>query len=111
MLKYAIIWAQAVGSLVGAAIAAYFQKTEKLPKFLISFVIGMILSPIFFRVTEIKPEIDTAIACGLGIAMLIWLVLEIIYSKEIRASLQHGVAHQIDKRLGDGKHAQEQENE
>ncbi len=108
LLKYPIMWAHAVGSLIGAGISSYFQKREKLPKFLISFVVGIILSPVFFAVTDIVPLISTALACGLAMGLLVWLILEIIYSPEVRASIRHGVAHQIDKRLADGEHPKEE---
>ncbi len=97
VLKYPLAWASVLGGIIGSAIASHFQRKDKLPKFLIGCATGIPLSPTFFTFTDIVPTISTALACGLVYGLVAWMFLELLFDREIRTAIKHGVIRRIDQ--------------
>lgn len=108
ILKYPLAVAAVVGSIVGAGVISAYQKKDRFKQFLINASIGITLTPFVMTFLDAAPTIDRWAACALGVGMFSGLVLKILISHEVQDAFKHAIVHQIDERLGNGKHDDEE---
>lgn len=103
LLKYPLIVAGCVGSMIGSLVVASYQKKNRVQQFLVNASIAICLTPAAFEFTDMEATIPSWLACSLILGIASGTFLKWWIDPSIQASLKHAVAHQIDKHAGGGQ--------
>jgi len=103
LLKYPLLVAAAVGSIIGSLVVSSYQKKNRVQQFLVNFSIAICLTPAVFTLLETPVTWERWLACALVLGIVSGTILQWWIDPTIQAALKRAVAHQIDERIGESE--------